>query len=64
MYFTDCKSSVIVEQFADDIRKSDGTILYSTSEYEFNTCSFIVETDDKEKFREKFRTTKSYKSEI
>ena len=64
MYFTNCKSSIELEQFADDISKSEGTILHSNAEYEFTCCSFIVEADDKEKFRDKFRSTDSYKSEI
>lgn len=63
-FFANCENSVYMEKFADDISKSGGTILHSSSEWEFKTCTFIVEVDDRDKYYEKFKQTNSYKSEI
>jgi len=58
--FTECEHNGDLENYADDVRNSGGTIVQSSVDTDAEEGTMIVEVNDKAEFVAKFKETDAY----
>lgn len=58
--FYECEHSRDLDRYIADVYQSGGSITQSTINDEAETCSILVEVNDFEEFKRRFRNTESF----